>query len=132
MGRVSFQVGRRANPHCLCTGLRDMAPPRCSFYPKALKDVHVQHCGTVGSCHASCGDGAGIHPARNDPECEGRGAQDPERLGCRPAGTSLMSLGRATSCRIASVGRILTRCVRVCATLEIRAYRVTVVHPCRE
>ena len=42
--------------------------------------------------------GAGIHPARNDPECNGRWAQTPEFLGCRPAGTSLLSLGRATTC----------------------------------
>ena len=42
--------------------------------------------------------GAGIHPAHNDPECNGRWAQTPECLGCRPAGTSLLSLGRAATC----------------------------------
>ena len=43
-------------------------------------------------------DGAGIHPAHNDPECNGRWAQTPECLGCRPAGTSLLSLARAATC----------------------------------
>ena len=42
--------------------------------------------------------------ARNDPECNGRWAQTPECLGCRPAGTSLLSLGRATTCWFSEAG----------------------------
>ena len=42
--------------------------------------------------------GAGIHPAHNDPECNGRWAQTPKCLGGRPAGTFLLSLGRAATC----------------------------------
>ena len=54
--------------------------------PKALTDVQFSM--AVGLDRA---DGAGIHPDRNDPECTGRWPKTPERLGCRPAGTSLLS-----------------------------------------
>ena len=46
-----------------------------------------------------CPSGGGLYrPARNDPECTGRWAQTVECLGGRPAGTSLLSLGRAATC----------------------------------
>ena len=60
---------------------------------EALSDVQFSM-----AAHAAIRGGAGIHPARNDPECNGRWAQTPECLGGRPAGTSLLSLGRAATC----------------------------------
>ena len=71
-------------------------------------------------------DGDGIHPAHNDPEGEGRRSKTPLRLGCRPAGTSLMSLG-VDYVVSESLGRAFPN--KVYATLEFRACMVTVVEP---
>ena len=62
---------------------------------EALSDVQYSIAARLGR-HPS--GGAYVCPARNDPECNGRWAQTPECLGCRPAGTSLLSLGRAATC----------------------------------
>ena len=66
-------------------------------------------------------DGDGIHPARNDPEGEGRRSKTPLHLGCRPAGTSLMSLDWDYTMS-ESLGGVFSN--KVDATLEFRACRV--------
>ena len=65
-------------------------------------------------------------PVSQRTECKGRRPKTPLRLGCRPAGTSLMSLG---------VDYVVSKSLgwafpnKVYATLEFRACRVTVVQP---
>ena len=51
-------------------GITGVGPSAAYILSKALKDV--QFCIVVGMDRAiQLGDGAGIHPAHNDPECEG-------------------------------------------------------------
>src|SRR4051812_11223972 len=85
---------------------------------KVLKDVQFS-IAAAADRSTQLGGGAGIPTARNDPECEGRRPKTLLQLGCRPAGTSLMSLGRTASCRIASVGHSLTRCTPPCRSEHV-------------
>ena len=89
----------------------------------------VQHCGMAGPAPSMYRGGAWSALLATTRSAKGDGPKTPECLGCRPAGTSLMSLGRATTCRSAEAGHDPEKCVRP----ELnRACWVTVVHPCRE
>src|SRR4051812_26879123 len=88
-----------------------VGPSAAYILPTALKDVQFYIAARPGQCHPGL---VGARPGASSqrPEVQGRWPKTLERLGFRPAGTSLMSLGRTTSCRIASVGHSLTRCTR--------------------
>ena len=107
-----------ALPPC---GIMGMGPSAAYILSKALKDVQFSL-----AARSDHGGGAGIHRPLNDPEGEGRWPKTPLRLGCRPAGTSLMSLG-VDYVVSESLGRAFPN--KVYATLEFRACRVTVVQP---
>jgi hypothetical protein len=93
----------------------------CQTSSSALRRVRA---GSIQDRGGACS----VHP-RNDPEGTGRWPKTPELLGCRPAGTSLLSLGR-TLLRVDYPRPGITQ--QVCPARCNRACWVTVVHPCRE
>jgi hypothetical protein len=79
------------------------------YQPKALSDVQFSIAAWPGR-HAK--GGAWIALLATTRSAKGDGPKTPEHLGHRPAGTSLRSLGRTTSCRSAEAGHDREKCVR--------------------
>ena len=109
-----------AYTRCLHAGLR-YGRSAAYILSKAQKDVQFSL-----AAWSNRAGGARIHRPRNDPEGKERRSKTPLRLGCRPAGTSLMSLG-VDYVMSESLGRVFPN--KVYATLEFRACRVIVVQP---
>ena len=110
-------------------GIMGMGPSASYVSSESFVRRPVQHCGTAGSAPSRTEVVPGSNPAHNDPECTGRWPKTPGRLGCRPAGTSLLSLGR-TLLRVDHPRPGITQ--QVCPARCDRTCWVTVVHPCRE
>jgi hypothetical protein len=64
----------------------------------------VQHCGMAGPVPSRTEVVPGFALRATTRSAKGDGPKTPECLGCRPAGTSLWSLGRTTACRSAEAG----------------------------
>ena len=81
------------------------------YQPKALSDVQFSI--VARSDRAIQAEVALVFTALTTTRsAKGDGPKTPEHLGCRPAGTSLLSLGRTTSCRSAEAGHDPEKCVR--------------------
>jgi hypothetical protein len=82
------------------------------YQPKALSDIQFSIAAWLGRRHPCTEVVPGSALLAMTRSAKGDGPKTPERLGCRPAGTSLLSLGRTASCQLSEAGHYPEKCVR--------------------